>query len=127
MTPCSILAAGLLLLTFDDAGYKGWLKHLPLFERYGAHATFFAYGEFGTNEIAHLKTIAAAGHTIGLHTVHHRRADTAFGKDGGAAFWRNEVLPELEAARKAGLEEGLTQEAAVAAALVAVISTHQYS
>ena len=24
MTPCSILAAGLLLLAFDDAGYKGW-------------------------------------------------------------------------------------------------------
>lgn len=104
MTMCSILAAGLLLLTFDDADYRGWQKHLSLFARYDAHATFFPYGDFGTNELARLKAIAAAGHTVGLHTVHHRSADVAFKEEGCSAFWRDEIAPELRAARDAGLE-----------------------
>lgn len=84
----SVLAAGLLLLTFDDHDYQGWLGHLPLLARYDAHVTFFPCGNFGTNEIASLKKLSDAGHTIGLHTVHHRAADVAFGEEGCKTFWR---------------------------------------
>ena len=97
-------AKGVLLLTFDDADYKGWLEHLPLFAQYDAHATFFPYGPLGTNELAKLKAIAAAGHTVGIHTVNHRDADKAFAEEGAMTFWRQEIAPQLNAARATGLD-----------------------
>ena len=42
---------GLLLLRFDDRNFDGWEKALPLFEKTGAHATFFINGAIdGTPE-----------------------------------------------------------------------------
>ena len=97
------ILAGILVLTFDDPRYDDWIRQLPLFERYGAHATFFPCGHIGTNEIAKLKRLAAAGHSIGIHTEHHRDADRAFAEEGAHTFLRNEIEPQLKACADAGL------------------------
>jgi peptidoglycan/xylan/chitin deacetylase (PgdA/CDA1 family) len=82
----------LAFLSFDD-NYQSWHDCLPLFERYGAKATFYvntmpfrdkasddqierylngilAHGEM-TLTTGELKKIAASGHTIGAHTHTH--------------------------------------------------------
>ena len=35
---------GALCLTFDDRNFDAWEANLPLFRKYGAHATFFVCG-----------------------------------------------------------------------------------
>ena len=94
---------GALVLTFDDPRYDDWIRQIPLFERYGAHATFFPCGHIGTNEVAKLKRLAAAGHSIGIHTEHHRDADRAFSEEGAHMFMRDEINPQLKACTDAGL------------------------
>jgi peptidoglycan/xylan/chitin deacetylase (PgdA/CDA1 family) len=60
--------------TFDDARVSQYAA-LPVFANYGMHATFYANtGLMGTSGImtwAQLHDIAAAGHEIGGHTLHH--------------------------------------------------------
>jgi peptidoglycan/xylan/chitin deacetylase (PgdA/CDA1 family) len=55
-----------ILLGFDDDYYANWEAAFPLFEQYGARATFFVQGgrPFCLNAMAH-------GHDIGYHTEHH--------------------------------------------------------
>ena len=60
--------------TFDD-GRVSQYAALPVFANYGMHATFYMNtGLMGTSGImtwAQLHDIAAAGHEIGGHTLHH--------------------------------------------------------
>ena len=100
---CALLA-GVLVLTFDGSSYDDWLREIPLFERYGAHVTFFPCGHIGTNEVTKLKRLAAAGHSIGIHTVHHRDATSAFVEEGAHMFMRDEIDPQLKICKDAGLE-----------------------
>lgn len=66
---------GILCLTFDDAGYDQWLPMLPEFRRFGARCTFFFDKEIDAPAAAAMSELVAAGHAVGLHTVHHRDAD----------------------------------------------------
>jgi peptidoglycan/xylan/chitin deacetylase (PgdA/CDA1 family) len=72
-TPDEITAG--ILLGFDDNYYANWEAAFPLFEQYGAKATFFVQGDRSFC----LKAMAR-GHDIGYHTEHHvdlRQTDRA--------------------------------------------------
>ncbi len=43
-----------------------------------------------------MKKLQAAGHSLGLHTVHHREAPAFFEKNGGDAYICEEIMPQLE-------------------------------
>jgi peptidoglycan/xylan/chitin deacetylase (PgdA/CDA1 family) len=65
-------AGARIALTYDDGPNP---KHTPalleLFERHGAHATFFQIGKWVDREPALAREVQAAGHAIGNHTFTH--------------------------------------------------------
>ncbi len=97
-------AHGIVLFTFDDRHFEEWIAALPLFEKYRAHVTFFVFGEIDREAICAMRTLRAAGHTVGLHTVRHADAPPYFEEHGAAAYCEHELLPQLEPCREAGLE-----------------------
>ena len=40
---------GALCVTIDDRNLKNWEQTIPVFEKYGAHTTFFVCGEIDTD------------------------------------------------------------------------------
>lgn len=94
---------GILCLTFDDARYDQWLPMLPEFRRFGARCTFFFDKEIDAPAAAAMGELAAAGHAVGLHTVHHRDADTGFAELGAEEYMARELTPQIEACRRAGI------------------------
>ena len=96
-------AKGKLLLTFDDRHWDQWLAAQPLFAKYGAHVTFFPYGDLDASALAALRRLQDAGHTIGIHTRHHGNAAPFFAKAGGEAYWTDEVLPQKRMLESAGI------------------------
>lgn len=94
---------GVVCFTFDDRNFAGWLAALPLFRTYAAHATFFTTGPIDAQAAGTLRQLQAAGHSLGLHSLHHADAPEYFAKHGAAAYVKNEVLSQLEPARAAGL------------------------
>ena len=96
-------AQGVLLLTFDDRHWTKWEAALPIFAKYNAHVTFFPYGTLDATALASLKRLQDAGHTVGIHTAHHKNAAPFFAKKGGEAYWSEEVLPQKKALESAGI------------------------
>jgi len=97
---------GTLYLTFDDRHFSSWENALPVFAKYGAHATFFVYGPIDASAIATMRRLAAAGHSLGLHGQGHAYACKTSKKLGMEKYLAQEVMPQLEAVRKAGLKVG---------------------
>ncbi len=93
---------GILLLSFDDRNFAGWETALPIFERTGAHATFFVSGSIDETAVASMRKLATAGHTIGLHGLTHGNADQMIAERSPEEYYQSEILPQLEAARQAG-------------------------
>jgi len=93
---------GVLLLTFDDPNYDRWVEAIPLFEKYGAHVSFFPNGRLDDHALAQLKRLKDAGHTVGIHTLNHGDARAAFEEGKGAEFIAREVKPQLDAYAKIG-------------------------
>ena len=59
-------------LTYDDGPNPRYTPELlELFERHGAHATFFQIGKWVEREPALAREVQAAGHAIGNHTFTH--------------------------------------------------------
>lgn len=83
--------SGVLLLSFDDRNFDGWLKALPVFRKYGAHATFFIDGEFTQREISACKRLMAEGHSIGLHGRTHANVPEYVKKHGADAYFADEI------------------------------------
>lgn len=73
---------GVLVLAFDDRDFGDWERALPLFAKYGAHATFFVSGEIGADVIGSVKRLVRAGHAVGLHGQHHCDAPAAIREKG---------------------------------------------
>ncbi len=83
--------SGVLLLSFDDRNFDGWIKALPIFKKYGARATFFISGEFSKETIAACKRLMADGHSIGLHGRTHANVPEYVAKHGAQAYFKNEI------------------------------------
>ena len=105
---CRLAAAewprhGVLALSFDDRNMPDWERSFPLFEKYGASATFFICGGIGQDEIGFARRALSMGHEVGLHGLKHRNADDAVAKLGRDGYWEAEVEPQLAAFRGAGV------------------------
>lgn len=116
MASCSLFAAesnkasetpqytnGVLLLTFDDPNWPRWEKVLPLFAKYGAHASFFPNGKLNKGALVSLKNIYDAGHTVGPHTLNHADLPKLFAQVGGDAMFNKELKPQLDALATVGI------------------------
>ena len=97
------MSHGLICLTFDDHDILGWQTALPLFAEYGAHALFSFSGEITDDAVSCMKALAAAGHTIGLHTVHHADAPEYIATHGAQAYVEDEIEPQLAVCRASGI------------------------
>lgn len=89
--PLPFGSAGVLVLGFDDRNFDDWEKAIPLFAKYGAHATFFVSGEFTPDAVRAAKRLRAAGHSIGLHGQHHASAPETIAKRGWAGYCAAEL------------------------------------
>ena len=94
---------GVLCLTFDDSHFVAWEATLPIFARYNAHATFFAYHEIDEKAVVSLRRLSKAGHSIGLHGYKHLRAPETIAELGEAGYVATEIEPQLSVCRAAGL------------------------
>ena len=103
LTGCVTEQRGAVCFTFDDYHGESWLKADPVFKKYDAHATFFVVGEITPEKAAVMKQLQAAGHTVGLHTLHHRDALPFIHEQGEDKYIAEEIVPQLEACRKHGL------------------------
>lgn len=104
LTGCASQPRGAVCFTFDDYHGENWLKADPLFKKYGAHVTFFVASEITPEKAEVMKKLQAAGHTIGIHSLHHRRAIPFIHEHSEAEYIAEEILPQLDACRKYGLE-----------------------
>lgn len=93
---------GVLCLTFDDRNFADWAAALPLFEKYGAHASFFVCGAIDEEALKTMRRLRTAGHTVGIHTVGHGNAPTNAAPKEIAAWFDAQVEPQLKALRAAG-------------------------
>ncbi|WP_275900273.1 polysaccharide deacetylase family protein [Pyxidicoccus trucidator] len=80
VTPPLELEPGQVVVTFTFADtLKNQVLVGPLFAKYGMHATFYIsagrIGRAGYLTLADLRTLAAAGHEIGGHTLDHEELD----------------------------------------------------
>ena len=94
---------GVLCLTFDDSRFSEWEAALPIFERHGAHATFFAYYKIDEKAVASMRRLSEVGHSIGLHGFRHQLAPDAVAKLGEDGYIADEIEPQLSVCRAAGL------------------------
>jgi len=86
-----------ILLSFDDDYFESWQKAFPLFDKYGAHITFFVKGR--PNQFC-LKAVKK-GHEIAYHTKSHvdlRRLHKT--------RWKEETQSELPYYKQEGIEIG---------------------
>ena len=98
------LRGGALCLTFDDRNFEAWERNIPLFAKYGAHATFFICGQIDARAEECMRRLSAAGHSIGLHGLNHMRAVGALERLGEEGYLRDEILPQLSVCRQKGLD-----------------------
>lgn len=95
--------SGALLLSFDDRNFKGWLAAAPLFKQYGARATFFVSGPMDQTAVQAMRELSDAGHSVGLHGLHHADAVPAIAARGAEQYFADDIAPQLEACKAAGL------------------------
>ncbi len=91
---------GAVCFTFDDYGGQNWVKADKIFKKYDAHATFFVVRQITEEKAQVMKTLQAAGHTVGLHTQNHRNAVPLPRGWDMEQYIKNQVLPQLEACKK---------------------------
>ena len=90
---------GVLVLSFDDRNFADWEKAIPVFGKYGAHATFFVSGEIDGDAIRVMKKLSESGHSIGLHGFNHLNADEVVAAKGTGRYFAEEIASQLERCR----------------------------
>jgi hypothetical protein len=95
-----------LALSFDDTFVDDWMAMRPLLQAFHARVTFFVcrYHTLAPSQRAGLQQLAADGHDIEPHTVHHLRAPEYVENHGLNAYLHDEVDPSIEALRDDGFD-----------------------
>ena len=105
---CELKAAawprhGVIALSFDDHNLADWERAFPLFEKYGATATFCISGEIDEKVVSFARQALWGGHEVALHGLRHRNADAALAEMGEEAYWKAEMEPQIDACRAANV------------------------
>jgi len=95
---------GTVCFTFDDYGGENWVKANAIFKRYDARATFLVSGDITGEKARVMKELQTFGHTVGLHTIHHRNAIPVPADGGMQKYFDAEIAPQLEVCRKYGIK-----------------------
>ena len=87
-----------IALTFDDASLAKWTELLPMFDKYGVHATFFICtactdGPLDKSKILQLYN---ANNEIAAHSHHHLNAAVYIKSHTPDEYYRNEITPCLQ-------------------------------
>jgi len=90
------LTKGGVVLTFDDRNFGDWVKAIPLFDQFGAKATFFINGKIDDAAVDAIKKLTKHGHVIGSHSVHHLKAVEYCEERSTEEFVRLEIQPQLD-------------------------------
>jgi len=98
-TPEEKVAPGALLLSFDDRHFDDWRAAIPLFEKYGAHATFYVTGPIDNTALRAMKRLREAGHSTGLHGLYHVNAPEGIAAMGEDGYYEADVVPQIEKCR----------------------------
>ncbi|MFI4910167.1 MAG: polysaccharide deacetylase family protein [Sedimentisphaeraceae bacterium JB056] len=91
-------------LTFDDFFVKQWIEAMPIFEKYGAKATFCVtdYDKYTSEQIAGLKKLKAAGHAIACHSLRHEKAVDYSRQYSLEKYFLDDVKPAIDMMNKDG-------------------------
>ena len=100
------MSHSIICLTFDDYDPQGWLDSIPLFDQFHAKATFSFSGPIDDGHLDCMQRLARAGHSLGLHTLHHANAPEYMAEHGANAYFQDEVLPQLTPCANAGIRPG---------------------
>ena len=92
---------GQLVLSFDDRNFDDWLNAMPIFEKYGARATFFVCGPIDDKASRTMKKLSEAGHSVGLHGLRHANANEAIEQKGSERYFKEEIEPQMVICRVA--------------------------
>jgi peptidoglycan/xylan/chitin deacetylase (PgdA/CDA1 family) len=89
---------GGLALSFDDTSVDAWFAQRALFQQYGAHVTFFVsrYEDLGPTDLDELHQLAADGHDIEAHSVHHLSGPDDVEQNGLSSYMNDEILPSID-------------------------------
>jgi hypothetical protein len=95
-----------LALSFDDSSVANWYALRPMFQQYGANATFFVtrYATLSEETRGMLRDLASDGHDMEAHGVAHRRAPTYVEDNGLGAYMKDEAIPSIDVMRADGYE-----------------------
>jgi peptidoglycan/xylan/chitin deacetylase (PgdA/CDA1 family) len=95
---------GGVLFSFDDAFVEHWFDGRELWNRYGAHLTFFVsrYDHVKPEQRAQLHMLFDDGHAVEAHGLKHERASDFVMENGLHAYISDELLPELDLLRADG-------------------------
>jgi peptidoglycan/xylan/chitin deacetylase (PgdA/CDA1 family) len=95
---------GALALAFDDNWPDQWMTLRNTLGAHHARVTFFItrWYEYTDAQRAEIKTLAADGHDIEPHTVHHLHANDYVAHAGLDAYMTDEVLPSFDVLTAAG-------------------------
>ena len=95
-----------LALSFDDHDLDGWHALRPLFDLYGAKATFFvsAFHTLTPEEIVKMRDLAADGHGIEYHSTAHENAEQYSKTYGVEQYITDDIVPDMLAMRAAGFD-----------------------
>ena len=93
-----------LAFAFDDDAVDAWMSVRDIFQAHHARVTFFVTRWYLMTDAqkAELATLAADGHDIEAHTVHHPNALDYVKANGLDAYVQDEVLPSIQVLDDAG-------------------------
>jgi len=97
---------GGVALGFDDQNVESWHSIRDLMLSHGARVTFFVsrFSQLSGAQRDMLAELAADGHAIEAHGVHHLNAETMIPKIGVDGYVADEVLPSITILQEAGYQ-----------------------
>jgi peptidoglycan-N-acetylglucosamine deacetylase len=106
-TPVAVVFCrdGGVILTFDDASVDEWYRADSLLTSYNWRATFCVAGfpSLPGDQVNKLILLQKRGHEISCHGTNHADAVEYLSKHTPEEYFRNEVLPSIEAMNGCGL------------------------